>query len=43
MVTTALDIAGAALIVAGVAWLFPPAGLIVGGAALLAISWRASA
>lgn len=42
MLTTLLDIAGAVAIVAGVALIYVPAALIVGGLAALAISWRAS-
>lgn len=42
MLTTVLDVLGAALIVAGVAFVFWPAALIVAGIALLAVSWRAS-
>lgn len=41
-ITTALDLVGAGLVVAGVALLSVPAAFIVAGAALLAISWRAS-
>lgn len=40
--TTALDVAGAALIVAGIALVWVPAAFIVAGAGLLLISWRAS-
>lgn len=40
--TTALDLAGAMLIVAGVALVWMPAAFIVAGAGLLLISWRAS-
>lgn len=40
--TTALDICGAALIVAGVALVWVPAACVVAGAGLLVISWRAS-
>lgn len=40
MLTTLLEVAGAALIVAGVAFVFWPAALIVAGAGLLAVSWR---
>lgn len=41
-VTTVIDIAGAALIVTGIALVFVPAALVVSGVACLAISWRAS-
>ena len=41
-VTTVLDVAGAALIVTGIALVFVPAALAVAGVACLAISWRAS-
>lgn len=40
MLTTMLDALGAALIVAGVAFVFWPAALIVAGAFLLLASWR---
>ena len=40
MLTTVLDVLAAALIVAGVAFVFWPAALIVAGLSLLAISWR---
>lgn len=40
--TTALDVAGAALIVGGIALVWVPAAFIVAGAGLLLISWRAS-
>lgn len=40
--TTALDVAGAVLIVAGIALVWVPAAFIVAGAGLLLISWRAS-
>lgn len=39
---TVLELAGVGCVVAGVGWLWLPAGLIVLGAALLLISWRAS-
>lgn len=42
MLTTVLDVAAAALIVAGVALLSIPAALIVAGVALLVVSWKAS-
>ena len=42
MVSTVLDIAGATLIIAGVALVSIPASLVIAGAALLAISWRGS-
>jgi hypothetical protein len=40
MLTTVLDVLAAALIVAGVAFIFWPAALVVAGLSLLAISWR---
>lgn len=40
--TTALDLCGASLIVAGVALIWVPAAFLVAGAGLLLISWRAS-
>jgi hypothetical protein len=40
--TTAIDLASAALIVAGVALIFIPAAFILAGLAGLAISWRAT-
>lgn len=40
--TTALDVAGAGLIVAGVALVWVPAAIMLAGVALLLISWRAS-
>ena len=40
MLSTVLDVLGAALIVAGVAFVFWPAALIVAGIGLLAVSWR---
>lgn len=40
MLTTVLDALGAVLIVAGVAFVFWPAALVVAGAALIAASWR---
>lgn len=40
--TTLVDVAGAGLIVAGVALIFVPAAFIVAGVALLAISWNIS-
>lgn len=42
MLTTAIDLIGAALIVAGVALVSVPAALIVAGVALLIASWRAA-
>lgn len=38
--STVLDIVGAALIVAGVAFVFWPAALVVAGVAVLFASWR---
>lgn len=38
----ALLLTGAALVVIGVWWIWPPAALIVGGVALAALGWRAS-
>ena len=38
--TTALDLIGAAAVVAGVALVFVPAAVMLGGVALLLISWR---
>lgn len=43
ILTTLLDLAGVAAVVAGVYLVSLPAALIVGGVAALAISWRASA
>lgn len=43
IVTTLLDLAGVAAIVAGVYLVSLPAALIVAGIGALAISWRASA
>ena len=40
MLTTLLDILGAALVVTGVALIFIPAAFIVGGVALVAISYN---
>ena len=40
VVTTALELAGAGLVVAGVALVFVPAAFIVGGVALLGISYN---
>lgn len=37
--TTAIELVGAALVVAGVAMVFVPAALIVGGLALVGIGW----
>jgi len=42
VVTTALDVVAAILIVAGVAFIFAPAALIVAGLLLGLISWRQS-
>ena len=35
--------AGSVLVVGGVAWIFPPAGLIVAGVLLFAVSWDSGA
>ena len=43
MLTSLLDLIGAALIIAGVALISVPAALIVAGVALIVASWRASA
>lgn len=32
-------VAGGLLVVAGLAWIYPPAGLIAAGAGLLALGW----
>lgn len=40
VVTTVLELAGAGLVVAGVALVFVPAAFIVGGVALLGISYN---
>lgn len=40
--TTALDVVGASLIVAGVALVWVPAAVVLAGTGLLLISWRAS-
>lgn len=40
VVTTVLDLAGAALVVAGVAVVWWPAALVVGGVGCLVASWR---
>jgi hypothetical protein len=40
--TTLLDLAGAALIVTGLALVFVPAAFVTAGAACLLISWRAA-
>ncbi len=40
LLTTLLDLAAAALVVAGVALIYVPAALIVAGVALCAVSWR---
>ena len=40
MLTTALDVLGAALIVAGVAFVFWPAALVVAGLLVLLALWR---
>lgn len=40
MFTTVLEVLGALLIVAGTAFVFWPAALVVAGAALIAASWR---
>lgn len=42
MLSTVLDLAGATLIIAGMALVSIPAALIIAGAALLAISWKVS-
>lgn len=42
MLTTALDLLGAALLVAFAFFVWPPAALGVGGVLLLAASWRAA-
>lgn len=41
-VTTALDVAGALLICAGVACIYWPAGIVLAGVACIAASWAAS-
>ena len=38
--TTALDLIGVAAVVTGVALIFVPAAVILGGVAVLLISWR---
>jgi len=38
--STVLDVVGAALIVAGVAFVFWPASLVVAGLLIIAASWR---
>lgn len=40
--TTLLELVGLALVVAGVAMVAVPAGVVAGGAALLTLAWRAS-
>jgi len=40
VVTTILEVLGAALIVTGVAFVFVPAALVVAGLLFLAASWR---
>jgi hypothetical protein len=40
-VSTVLDVVGAALVVAGVAFIFWPAALVVAGLMVLLASWRA--
>lgn len=40
VLTTALDIAAAACVVAGVALIYAPAAFIAAGAALCVVSWR---
>ena len=40
--TTLLDLSAAGLIVAGVALVSVPAAMVLGGLAMLAISWKAS-
>lgn len=39
VLTTVLDAIGAAVVVAGVALIYPPAAFIVGGGAVLVMSW----
>lgn len=41
-VTTLMDVVGAGLIVAGVAFVFWPAALVVAGVAVLVASWQAA-
>jgi hypothetical protein len=41
-VTTVLDLLGAACLVVGAYFVYPPAALILAGLLLLAISWKAS-
>lgn len=38
--TTVLDLAGAGLVVAGVALVYVPAAFVVAGAGVLLVSWR---
>lgn len=40
MLTTALEVLGGMLIVAGVAFVFWPAALVVAGLLFLTVSWR---
>ncbi len=40
MLSTTIDVLGAALVVAGVAFIFWPAALIVAGGFVLLASWR---
>lgn len=42
LMTTALDLVGAGLIVTGIALVWVPAAFIAGGVGLLLISWRAN-
>lgn len=42
MLTTALEVLGVALILAGVAQVYVPAAFVVAGLILLAASWRAN-
>lgn len=31
---------GAVLVIAGVAWVFPPLAMVLGGVALVAVGWK---
>lgn len=42
MVSTVLDLLGAALLVAGICFIFWPAALVVAGALILTASWKAN-
>ena len=42
VLTTVLDVIGVAALAVGAAMIFRPAGLMLAGAALLAMSWRLS-